>query len=91
MLPVRAQALAGRRAAAAAALDEGIAQLLRRGAVARIRDGPQPVAGSRPPRVSSSMLPTPSGAEMVPVPIRSPASRLQPPQVWCATICATVQ
>ena len=29
--------------------------------------------------------------EMVPVPIRSPASKLQPPTVWCATICGKVQ
>ena len=51
------------------------------------------VIGLRPPCVSSSRLPRPSslGAEIVPVPNRSPGARLQPPQAWCATICATVQ
>ena len=29
--------------------------------------------------------------EMVPVPSKSPGSRLQPPHVWWATICSTVQ
>ncbi len=29
--------------------------------------------------------------EMVPVPSRSPGRRLQPPTVWCATICGSVQ
>ena len=32
-----------------------------------------------------------SGPEIVPVPSRSPGRRLQPLQVWCAIICATVQ
>ena len=49
--------------------------------------------GRFPPGVVSSRLPSPSssGAEMVPVPSRSPGRRLQPLQVWCATIWATVQ
>lgn len=29
--------------------------------------------------------------EMVPVPSTSPVRKLQPPTVWCATICGSVQ
>ncbi len=29
--------------------------------------------------------------DSVPVPSRSPGRRLQPPTVWCATICGSVQ
>ena len=51
------------------------------------------VSGCLPSKLNSEKLPYPdwSGAEIVPLPKRSPASRLQPPQVWWATICATVQ
>jgi hypothetical protein len=51
------------------------------------------VSGLLPPWVSSIIEPAMSGAvpEMVPEPSRSPGCRLQPLEVWCATICATVQ
>ena len=51
------------------------------------------LTGFSPPFAASSRLPQPAspGPERVPVPIRSPGRRLQPLQVWCASICATVQ
>jgi tripartite ATP-independent transporter DctM subunit len=51
------------------------------------------VIGLVPPWVSSSRQPcSPSkGPDCVPVPIRSPGRRLQPPSVWCASICAIDQ
>ena len=48
------------------------------------------VIGCLPPCVSSSSEPACSGRgpDSVPVPNRSPARRLQPLTVWCATSCA---
>ena len=50
-------------------------------------------SGFLPPWVSSIIEPKEPGAapESVPEPSRSPGRRLQPLEVWCATICATVQ
>lgn len=46
---------------------------------------PPQVASSRQPRWPSS------GPDTVPEPSTSPGCRLQPPAVWCATICWNVQ
>src|ERR1019366_7763287 len=51
------------------------------------------VPGFRPPGFISSKHPAEPGSvpDTVPLPNRSPACRLHPFEVWCATICATVQ
>jgi hypothetical protein len=51
------------------------------------------VSVSRPPNVASSRHPAlpASVPETVPLSNTSPGTRLQPLDVWCATICFTVQ
>ena len=51
------------------------------------------VNGLRPPVVISNRQPALPGSvpDNVPLPNRSPGWRLHPFDVWCATICATVQ